>query len=135
MASLLGLDLTGGTLQSLSPNASKEEQTVVINDIINRLNDQLKQMVFSDGTSKRLILGYQKGGWGPGKDFGIKVSIPGVDVTLATDAQLLFKMDLQTWFFYDPLTAKNFMQLGILPNGKGGTHIAKPGFNVSDAFS
>lgn len=131
-----GLSMQGGTLQNIPPNASREEQTAALNDVINRLNGMLKQQVFSDGTTKRMIIGYQKGGWGDGKDFGIKVSIDGVDVSKATDSQLLFKMDLQTWFFYNPNDSNhNVAQLGILPDGNGGVAVAKPGYDVGDAFS
>lgn len=130
----LGQALSGGMLQSLPPNATKEQQTAVLNDIINRLNNQLKSQVFSDGTSKRMIIGFQKDGWGVGKDFGIKISIEGVDVTTATDSQLLFKMDLQTWYYYDPTTHKNFMQFGVLPDASGGIAVAKAGVNVSELF-
>lgn len=128
--------MQGGTLQNIPPNASREEQTAALNDVINRLNGLLKQQIFSDGQTKRMIIGYQKGGWGEGKDFGIKVSIDGVDVTKASDSQLLFKMDLQTWFFYNPNDSNfNVAQLGILPDGSGGVAVAKPGYNVEDAFS
>lgn len=132
----LGLGMQGGTLQPLQPNASNDQQTATINDIINRLNALLKSQVFSDGSNKRMIIGYQKDGWGSGKDFGIKISIDGVDVTKATDDQLLFKMDLQTWYFYNPDDDNhNVVQLGILPDGNGGIAVAKPGYDVEDAFS
>lgn len=132
----LGLGMSGGTLQPLQPNATRDQQTTTINDIINRLNSLLKSQIFSDGQNKRMLIGYQKGGWGDGKDFGIKISIDGVDVTKAGDDQLLFKMDMQTWFFYNPTDGNhNVMQLGILPDGQGGIAVAKPGQDVEDAFS
>lgn len=130
-----GLSMQGGTLQNIPPNASREEQTAALNDVINRLNALNKAQIFSDGTTKRMLIGYQKNGWGEGKDFGMKVSIEGVDVSKATDSQLLFKMDLTTWYYYDPTTNKNVVQLGILPDGKGGVAVAKTGNNVEDAFS
>jgi hypothetical protein len=130
----LGIPMQGGTLQHLPPNASKEEQTAVINNILDRLNNILQSQVLSDGSNKRMIIGYQKDGWGTGKDFGIKVSIEGVDVTKATDSQLLFKMDLATWFFYDPTSHDNFMQFGVLPDGSGGMVVAAPGSDVADLF-
>lgn len=126
--------MQGGTLTRVPPTASPQQQAAVLNDIIDRLNGLLKAQVFSDGSNKRMIIGFQKDGWGAGQDFGIKVSIPGIDVTKATDAQLLFKMDLATWSYYDPSTGKNFMQVGVLPNGVGGIAVAKPGYNVSEAF-
>lgn len=130
----LGQQNDGGFLPPVPPNAGQQVQIAAINDVINRLNSMLKQQIFSDGTSKRMIIGYQKDGWGTGKDFGMKVSIDGVDVTKATDDQLLFKMDLSTWYFYDPTTKKNSVQIGILPNGNGGVAVAKSGNNVADAF-
>jgi hypothetical protein len=126
--------MQGGTLQNIPPNASREEQTAALNDVINRLNALNKAQIFSDGNTKRMLIGYQKNGWGDGKDFGMKVSIDGVDVSKATDSQLLFKMDLTTWYYYDPATNKNVVQLGILPDGKGGVAVAKPGYDVEDAF-
>lgn len=130
----LGLPMTGGSLQTLPANAPLSSVVSVLNNIIYNLNNQLQTQVFADSTSKRMIIGFQKDGWGTGKDFGIKVSLPGVDVTQATDAQLLFKMDLQTWSWYDPSSHKNFMQLGVLPDGSGGVVVAAPGLNVSDLF-
>lgn len=150
----LGMPLSGGFLQRLSPNASKEEQTGVLNDIIDRLNDQLKTQVFSDSTDKRMLIGYQKNGWGAGQDFGIKVSIPGKDVTSATDSELLFKMATDTWtwrdstgnlikkfdiangvtFEYNPSNAKNFMQTGKLPDGTYGWAVADVGHDISEGF-
>lgn len=129
-----GMPLAGGYLNRLSPNATKEEQTKALNDIIDRLNDQLKSQVFSDASNKRMIIGYQKDGWGVGKDFGIKISIPGVDVNQATDAQILFKMDLSTWFYYTEQDHKNFMQIGKLPDGTYGWAVADVGHDVSEGF-
>lgn len=129
-----GVKMDGGTLKNVPPNASQEVQISILNEVIDRLNGMLKTQVFSDGSSRRMIIGYQKDGWGAGKDFGMKVSIDGVDVTKATDDQLLFKMDLSTWYFYDPTTKKNSVQIGILPNGNGGVAVAKSGNNVADAF-
>jgi len=126
-----GLPLQGGFLQSLAPNASKEEQTGVINDIINRLNDLLQTQVFSDGTNKRMLIGYQKNGWGPGKNFGIKISMVGIDVTLATHAQLLFSMDLATWQWFDP-TGRNFVNIGLRSTGTHGFEMAKPSTSLVD---
>lgn len=131
----LGMSLDGSFLPRLSPNASKDEQTSVINGIVDRLNDLLKTQVFSDATTKRYLSGYQKGGW-PGGDFGMKISLTGVDVTKATASQLLFSWDFTagTQYWYDPSTHKNYMQTGILPNGVGGNAIAKTGHDVSEAY-
>ncbi len=58
-----GLSMSGGALQRIPPNANNEDQIRVLNDVVDRLNSILKTQVFSDGTSKRMILGYQKDGW------------------------------------------------------------------------
>lgn len=129
---LLGMQMQGGELQRLAPNATKEQQTAVLNEIIDRLNNALKTQVFSDGDNKRLILGYQKDGWGPGKDFGIKVSAEGFDVTNATDEQLLIKFDLETWTYYQD--GIDVGQVGKLPNGKSGEAWSKAGESVNTAF-
>jgi len=98
---IFGQPMDGGTLQNLPPNATQEQQVAVLNDVINRLNQLLKVQIFSDSTNKRMLIGYQKDGWGTGEDFGIKVSLEGVDVTEATDEQLLFKMALAQWTWRD----------------------------------
>jgi len=130
----LGLKMQGGTLQRVPPNATQQQQITILNDVIDRLNNLLKTSVLSDGTSKRMIFGYQKDGWGPGKDFGIKISIEGVDVTEATDAQLLFNMDMETWSWYTPDGQYNHTQIGTLPDGTGGVDVAATGQNVADAY-
>lgn len=129
-----GLQLNGGSLPRIAPNASVEDQIAAINSVIDRINVQLQSQTYSDGTSKRMLIGFQKDGFGTGKDFGIKISKPGYDVGTATDDQLLFKMDMNTWYFYDPTTSKNYMQFGILPDGTGGIATAKTGFNVADGI-
>lgn len=150
---ILGQPLTGGTLQLLSPNASKEEQTAVINDVINHLNASLKTQVYADATSKRMLIGYQKGGWDHGtSDFGIKISLPGVDVTTATDAQLLFSLSMNAWTwrnssgqltkqfqaqtgtdaYYDP-TTRNYVNVGNRPSTSTyGFEMAKPGVDLGN---
>lgn len=128
----LGMSMQGGMLQRIPPNASNQQQMAILNDVIDRLNNLLKSQIFSDGTTKRMIIGYQKDGWGVGKDFGIKVSIPGVDVTSATDSQLLMKYDLATWFYYQD--GLNIGQVGLLPNGINGEAWAKSGQSVNGAF-
>lgn len=131
----LGLNMQGGTLQRIPPTATKEQQAAALNGIIDRLNSMLKSQTFSDGSNRRMIIGYQKDGWGTGQDFGIKVSVAGVDVNRAADSELLFKMDLETWYFYDAGTQKNIMQIGKLPDDTYGWAIAKEGYDVSEGIS
>ena|ERR1044072_1743455 len=129
-----GMQLDGGELQQVPGNASPQQQIGVLNEVIRRLNGLLRQQVFSDGSSRRMILGYQPNGWGAGKDFGIKISKPNIDVLTATDDQLLFKMDLATWTFWDESTGLNYMQFGKLPDGSGGFAVAREGAEVEDIF-
>lgn len=146
---LLGLQMQGGFLQPLPPTADIGQVILVMNDIVSRLNDQLKSQVYTDGATKRMLIGYQENGWGTGKHFGIKVSMEGVDVTNATDTQLLFRMALDNWQwrssdgklvkefdiekgvekYYDK-AGIDYMQAGILPDNTGGTVVAKPGKSV-----
>lgn len=150
---LLGQSLSGGALQLLSPNASKEEQTAIINDVINQLNSMLQTQIYADGTNKRLLIGYQKAGFEHGtSDFGIKMSVAGVDVTTATDAQLLFTMSINTWTwrnnsgqlikqfnnqtgtdaYYDTAT-RNYVNIGSRPStGTYGFEMAKPGVDLGN---
>jgi hypothetical protein len=148
----IGISMEGGWLNAIPPNATPQVQIKAINDVIGRLNDLLRTQVFSDGTVKRMLFGYQQNGWGPDKNFGIKVSIEGVDVTTASDEQLLFKMAMDEWTWrnadgqlveifdiadgkHDYYNSdKNYMRSGVLPNGIGGVAIVKPGKNVDEAF-
>lgn len=126
---VLGQQMSGGYLQPLSPDASKEQQTAVLNDIIARLNNMLKSQVFSDGDNKRMLIGYQKDGWGAGKDFGIKVSMEGVDVASASDEQLLFSMDLISWVWFT--NGNPQVLVGAAPDdNRAGVWVTKPGQNV-----
>ena len=128
-------NLAGGALPYVPPNAPTDQQIAAINRIVDRLNQMLSQISLSDGATRRMYIGYQKDGWGFGKDFGIKISIPGVDVLTASDTQLLFKMDIETWYWYDPNTTKNVMLLGKKPDETYGEVVAKPGFDVAEIYA
>jgi hypothetical protein len=52
----LGMPMQGNYLRQLPPNASLQEITAAMNDIIARLNGMLKTQVFSDGNNKRMLL-------------------------------------------------------------------------------
>lgn len=119
-ASVLGLQMQGGELQRLSPTATKEEQSAVLNDIIDKLNSLLKAQVFSDNSSKRYIQGYAAGRW-PGGDFGIAISAEGADVTSVPFEDLIFAWDFSTnrqyirggvQTYYDKDTGKTALQVG-----------------------
>lgn len=45
--------------------------------------------IVSDGTNNRVLVGYDKDGFGTGKDWGIKVSKSGYDVLTAADTNLV----------------------------------------------
>lgn len=126
-----GLGLDGGFLPPVPPNATQQVQIAALNDVINRLNQLLKTQTYSDGISKRMLFGYQKDGWGAGKDFGIKISQANIDVTKATDAQLIFKMDMNTWRWYDT-SARNYVNIGNRSTGTYGFEMAKPGVALSE---
>lgn len=126
-----GLPLKGGMLNRVPPTATTQDIATSMNDVIDRLNGLLKTQIFSDGTTKRMLIGYQKDGWGVGKDFGIKISQETVDVTTANDDELLFKMDLATWRWFDP-DSRNFVNIGLRSSGTYGFEMAKPGDELDD---
>lgn len=127
----LGNPMAGDYLNEVPPNATNEVQIARLNDVIRRLNVTLKTQTLSDGTNKRMLLGFQKDGWGAGKDFGIKISQAGVDVTKATDSQLLFKMDMATWRWYDT-AGRNYVNIGNRSTGTYGFEMAKPGTALNE---
>lgn len=126
-----GNPMAGDYLNEVPPNAPPEVQIARLNDVIRRLNVTLKTQTLSDGTNKRMLLGFQKDGWGPGKDFGIKISQAGFDVTKATDSQLLFKMDMATWRWYDP-AGRNYVNIGNRSTSTYGFEMAKPGTALNE---
>jgi hypothetical protein len=138
----LGIPLSGGYLNEIPPNASREEQVSTLNDVIRRLNESLKVQSFNDGTNKRYINGYSPGRW-PGGDFGLAISKPNEDVSSVEFDDLLFAWDYTTnkqyyhggtQIFYDPSTGKDIGQQGILPDNTGGSTWAKPGNGVNEAY-
>lgn len=116
----LGLPMDGGSLQRLPPNATKEQQTAVLNTILDRLNDLLKVQTFSDATAKRYIQGFAPGRW-PDGDFGIAISASGQDVLGVDFEDLIFAWDfasnkqytrggIQT--YYDATSGNAALQIG-----------------------
>ena len=43
-------------------------------------------------------------------------------------------MSGQTWYWYDPNTGYNVMQVGLLPDGTYGFAVANAGYNVADGY-
>lgn len=133
--SILGLPMDASTLRRLTPNSSRDEQIFVLNQIIDRLNTSLQTNILSDGTNKRMLFGFQADGWGPGKSFGIKISQEGVDVSQASDEQLIFSMDMQTWRWFEPTsdaTNRNYVNIGYRSTGTFGFEMAKPTEELDD---
>lgn len=131
---ILGQQLNGGTLNTLAPNASQEDVITSLNDIIRRLNLQLKTQAFSDDTSKRYINGFLAGGW-PGGDFGMKISAPGYDVT-DPNAVLLFSWDYTT--NQQVIYNENIptILIGSAPgDGRSGIWLTIPGKDVLNELS
>lgn len=89
---LLGISPDTGQLPQLPQNAVKAEYISMINRLVDAHNQELIAKIYSDSETRRMIIGYQKDGWGSGKDFGLKLSVEGVDVLTADDADLLFKL-------------------------------------------
>lgn len=131
----LGLSLDGGTLRRIPPNATVEEQINALNEVIEKLNALLKTQIFADNTSKRVLSGYYEGRW-PGGNVGIAVSKEGDDVTTVAFEDLVFAHDYttNTQYWTDPTTGKNYMQVGTLPDGTGGWHVATEGNTVEEGF-
>lgn len=121
--------LNGSTLPYVPTTADPQQQIAAINRLIDIINGFQQQIIFADATNKRMLIGYQKNGWGSGKDFGIKISIAGVDVNAATDSQLLFSMDLASWNWYNSGIPTELV--GASPDdGRAGIWVSKPGQNV-----
>lgn len=89
---LLGIISTGDTIPQVPQFATKAEFIATINRLVDAHNRELVLKVYSDAGYRRFMIGYQKDGWGSGKDFGIKLSKVGFDVLTAADADLLFKL-------------------------------------------
>lgn len=122
--------LNGNSLPYVPPAATPQQQIAAINRVIDRINEFQQGITFSDGNNKRMIIGYQKDGWGTGKDFGIKISNEGVDVTTATESQLAFKMDIDAWYWYN--AGKPRILIGKAPtDGRTGEWISDEGVDVT----
>ena len=127
----LGIEMEAQTLRRLTPNSSRDEQIYMINEIVDILNASSQTQILADSSTKRMLFGFQESGWGDGKDFGIKVSREGVDVTRATNDELLFSMDLFTWRWFDP-DGRNFVNVGLRSTGTHGFEMAKPTEDLDD---
>lgn len=101
-------------------NTGKPQSTSLDGTInIDRGNNRIV-ITNTDGTA--LMLGALVDG-----TFGIAI--------LDADQFELYKMNGQTWFWYDKVNDTNVMQAGLLPDGTYGWVVAKQGFNVADIFT
>lgn len=92
-AALLGMRSSTGAIPELSETTTKAEYIIAMNKLIRDYNQRLTLTVQADSSGiNRFMYGYQKDGWGSGKDFGIKISKAGYNVLTAADADLLFKL-------------------------------------------
>lgn len=89
---LLGKFFPSGQIQRLSATANGTARVTAINQLIDAYNNSLQQQIWSDGSTRRMLIGYQLNGWGTGKHWGIKISEEDYDVLTAADANLLFKL-------------------------------------------
>lgn len=78
---LLGYFVVMDMIQPTTPSNSQGQE------IINKSNQQGN--VVGDGVNQRVLVGFQKDGFGDGKDYGIKVAQEGYDVRTATDDELV----------------------------------------------
>jgi hypothetical protein len=79
----------GATPNRLDPTTSIEDNLALINQNFDALDDQDRTKIIRNGTTPALLLGYQKGGFGTA-DYGLKIAKTGVDVTTASNDQLIF---------------------------------------------
>lgn len=69
---------------------SQKANTTTTAEKVQTVNlDPARGLVVSDGTNNRVLIGFDKNGFGDGKDLGIKVSKVGTDVFTATDSQII----------------------------------------------
>lgn len=85
------MPLNGKTFPYVPPAASTQQQISSLNKIIDLLNSLNRLQIITDDTTNRVIIGKYN-------DFsGIKVSKPGVDVKTASDADLYFNSNQNTF--------------------------------------
>lgn len=76
------------TPSTIQPGTPLEDNLARINDNFKAIDDENRTKIIRDGDTPRVLIGYQKDGFGTGSDYGIKVSQDGYDVTTATASQL-----------------------------------------------
>ena len=86
----LGFHLDTGELQRIPADADGPARIAAINSLIDAHNERIERSIWTDGVTRRMIVGYQKDGWGTGKHWGVKISAAGDDVLTAALVDLLF---------------------------------------------
>ena len=89
-----------------------------------------------DGTKNTITIGNQATGFTLNLGVIANSTGEGVGMSITDSANFtLFKMDGQTWYWYDATTKKNVMQVGLLPDGSYGWAVSAPGYDVSQGFT
>lgn len=96
------------------PDSPMSDILAYINQNFDVIDSQDRTKIIKNGSTPTLLLGYQKNGFN-GKDYGLKISKPGVDVTTATNDQLIFNSS-QNVFKVRQSGTYNF----VVPDGSGG---------------
>lgn len=107
---------------------SDNEKISVSTVSVGQIANENKGIVVRDSTgTNRLLIGELANG-----EIEFRVSKENIDVTEATNTQLIFKDDFSTRTYYDDSNSR--IQIGKLPDDTYGIAISKPGNDVEDAF-
>lgn len=86
----LGFNLQPGEIQRLPADADGPARVAKINELVDAHNKLITQQIWTDGKTRRMLVGYQFDGWGTGKHWGVKIAAEGDDVLTAALVDLLF---------------------------------------------
>jgi hypothetical protein len=78
------------TPNEIAKGTPLNDNLALINQNFQALDDENRTKIVKDAGTPRVLLGYQKDGFGTGGDYGLKVSQDGQNVVTATDSQLAF---------------------------------------------
>lgn len=85
------------TPSTIQPGTPLEDNLARINDNFKAIDDENRTKIIREGDTPRILFGYQKDGFGVGSDYGLKISQPGYDVTTATDTELVFNSNYNSF--------------------------------------
>ena len=74
-----------------------EQSKPIINEAFAAIDGENRTKIIKNGNTPKLLMGYQKDGFGTGVDYGLKIAKEGYDVTTATDAQMAFNSAFNTF--------------------------------------